>query len=232
MRRSAMAVAVLLIAGPVWAGDVSVDRRTLRADVLEQAPTLRPAVLDLALAAYDRAVAAGDVRRERLTVIDYELPSWTKRLWVIDVSTSTVLHHEWVAHGMGAPAGSGGDFEHVRSVSNRHGTRKSSVGLFVTAETYIGRHGRSLRLDGLEPGFNDAARDRAIVLHGAEYVTAARARDRLVGRSWGCPAVRPRIAQRLIDDISDGSVLWIYYPVRRWLTTSRFLVEPSPEPSG
>jgi len=232
MRRSAMAVAVVLIAGLTWAGDASTNRRPLRARVLEQAPTLRASVLDLALEAYDRAVASGDVRRDRLTIIDYELPSWTKRLWVIDVATSTVLHHEWVAHGMGAPAGSGGDFEHVRSVSNRHGTRKSSVGLFVTAETYIGRHGRSLRLDGLEPGFNDAARDRAIVLHGAEYVTAARARDRLVGRSWGCPAVRPKIAQRLIDDISDGSVLWIYYPVRRWLTTSRFLVEPAPEPSG
>ncbi len=232
MRRSAMAVAVLLIAGLGWAGDAAVERRTLRAHVLGQAPTLRASVLDLALEAYDRAVASGDVRRDRLTIIDYELPSWTKRLWVIDVATSTVLHHEWVAHGMGAPAGSGGDFEHVRSVSNRRGTRKSSVGLFVTAETYVGRHGRSLRLDGLEPGFNDAARERAIVLHGADYVTAARARDRLVGRSWGCPAVRPKIAQRLIDDISDGSVLWIYYPVRRWLTTSRFLVEPAPEPSG
>ncbi len=232
MRCLAAFVTVLSIAGLGSAGDPAVDRQTLRTQVLEQAPTLRPAVLDLALAAYDRAVAAGDVRRERLTVIDYELPSWTKRLWVIDIPTSTVLHDEWVAHGMGAPAGSGGDFDHLLSVSNRHGTRKTSVGLYVTAETYVGRHGRSLRLDGLEPGFNDAARDRAIVLHGADYVSAARARDHLVGRSWGCPAVRPTIAQRLIDDISDGSVLWIYYPVRRWLTTSRFLIDADVPPSG
>jgi hypothetical protein len=232
MRRLATTVAVLMTAGLTWAGEGAVDRATLRTRILEQAPALRSAVLDLALAAYDHAAAAGDVRRERLTIIDYELPSWTKRMWVIDVATSTVLHHEWVAHGMGAPAGSGGDFEHLRSVSNRPGTRKSSVGLYVTAETYIGRHGRSLRLDGLEPGFNDAARDRAIVLHGADYVTAARARDRLVGRSWGCPAVRPKIAQRLIDDISNGSVLWIYYPVRRWLTTSRFLAPLDAVSSG
>ena len=232
MRRLAATVSVLMAAGLTWAGDQTVDRHALRARVLEQAPTLRATVLDLALSAYDRAVASGDVCRQRLTIIDYELPSWTRRMWVIDVPTSTVLHHEWVAHGMGAPAGSGGDLEHLHSVSNRRGTRKSSVGLFLTAETYVGRHGRSLRLDGLEPGFNDAARDRAIVLHGADYVTAGRARDRLVGRSWGCPAVRPKIAQRLIDDIAGGSALWVYYPVRRWLTTSRFLVPTETGSSG
>jgi hypothetical protein len=232
MRRLAVTVAVLMVAGLTWAGDHAVNRQILRARVLEQAPTLRPPVLDLAIAAYDRAVAEGDIQRQRLTIIDYELPSWSKRLWVIDIPSMRVLHHEWVAHGMGAPAGSGGDLERIKSVSNRTGTRKSSVGLFVTAETYIGRHGVSLRLDGLEPGFNDAARERTIVMHGADYVTAKRAQERLVGRSWGCPAVRPKIARQLIDDIARGSALWVYYPVRRWLTTSRFLAPAEDGSSG
>ena len=232
MTRRFLTVAVILAAGLATAGVFAVDPQPLRDRVLQQAPTLRPRVLDLALAAYDRALQEGHIHRERLTIIDYELPSWKKRLWVIDVPTSTVLHEEWVAHGMGAPSGSGGDLEHIRSVSNRMGTRKSSVGLFVTAETYVGRHGRSLRLDGLEPGVNDAARERTIVLHGAQYVTARRAQDRMVGRSWGCPAVRPKIARTLIDDIAHGSALWVYYPVSTWLSTSRFLPDHHADSAG
>ena len=108
---------------------------------------------------------------------------------------------------------------------SRKGTLKSSLGLFVTAETYQGRHGYSLRLDGLEEGFNDNARERLIVIHGAGYVTADRADDHLVGRSWGCPVVRPKIAKALIDAIKGGSALWIYYPSDGWLEESEFLGE-------
>jgi len=86
------------------------------------------------------------------------------------------------------------------------------VGLFVTAETYSGKHGYTLKLDGLEEGVNDNARERLIVLHGAHYVSEGRAGNHLIGRSWGCPAVRPAIARILIDAIKGGSVLWIYYP--------------------
>jgi len=191
--------------------------------ILEQTRYLRPEVLELALEAYEQADDDGHVRREVLTIIDYELPSYQQRLWVIDMLSGRVLHQEWVAHGMGRPRGSGGTMEEALSFSNARGTLKSSLGLFVTAETYIGRHGYSLKLDGLEEDVNDHARERLIVLHGAEYVSEDRAEDHLVGRSWGCPAVRPAIAKNLIDAIKEGAVLWIYYPHEEWLGESEFL---------
>jgi hypothetical protein len=191
--------------------------------ILKHASNLRPEVLALALEAYEQAKNGGFVRREVLTIIDYELSSFQLRLWVIDMESGQVLHQEWVAHGMGRPRGSGGTMEEALSFSNEKGTLKSSLGLFITAETYYGRHGYSLKLDGLEQGINDNARERLIVLHGAEYVTRDRAEDQMVGRSWGCPAVRPRIAKKLIDAIKEGSVLWIYYPHDEWLEESEFL---------
>jgi hypothetical protein len=191
--------------------------------ILGQAETLRPAVLELALAAYARAEEQGQVERPRLTVIDYELPSYSKRLWVIDMTNGRVLHEEWVAHGMGSPIGSGGDMERALAFSNQCGTKKSSLGLFRTAETYQGQHGYSLRLDGLEQGVNDAARERTIVVHPADYVTSERAEQRIVGRSWGCPAVRPTISRQLIDDIKDGSLVFTYFPDDGWLQRSPYL---------
>ncbi len=152
-----------------------------------------------------------------LTIIDYELPSYQQRLWVIDMRMGRVLYQELVAHGMGKPRGSGGTMEEALSFSNQKGTLKSSLGLFITAETYSGKHGYTLKLDGLEEGVNDNARERLIVLHGAHYVSEGRADDHLIGRSWGCPAVRPAIARILIDAIKGGSVLWIYYPHEEWL---------------
>jgi len=193
--------------------------------ILEQSINLRPEVLELALEAYEQAEEGGFVRREVLTIIDYELSSYQQRLWVIDMDEGRVLHQEWVAHGMGKPRGSGGTMEEALSFSNDKGTLKSSLGLFITAETYHGRHGYSLKLDGLEEGVNDNARERLIVIHGAKYVTPDRANDQLVGRSWGCPAVRPGISRQLIDAIKDGSVLWIYYPHEEWLEESEFLDE-------
>jgi hypothetical protein len=193
--------------------------------ILGQTSNLRPEVLELALEAYDQAKEGGFVRREVLTIIDYELPSYQQRLWTIDMKVGRVVYQEWVAHGMGRPRGSGGTMEEALSFSNEKGTLKSSLGLFITAETYYGRHGYSLKLDGLEEGVNDKARERLIVLHGAHYVSEGRAEDRLVGRSWGCPAVRPGISKILIDAIKDGSVLWIYYPHDEWLGESEFLDE-------
>lgn len=191
--------------------------------ILGQTLHLRPKVLELALEAFEQAEADGVVRRPLLTIIDYEISSYLERLWVIDMEQQQLLHQEWVAHGMGSPRGSGGTMEEALSFSNEPGTLKSSLGLFVTAETYYGRHGYTLRLDGLEGGVNDNARERLIVLHGAEYVTQDRAKDRLVGRSWGCPAVRPEVSRELIDTIKEGSILWIYYPHDEWLAESEFL---------
>ena len=211
-------LAVVVLLGPsAWAVEPEV--------ILEQTINLRPEVLELALEAYEQAEEGGHVRRQVLTIIDYELPSYQPRLWVIDMRAGRVVYQEWVAHGMGKPRGSGGTMEEALSFSNDPGTLKSSLGLFITAETYYGRHGYSLKLDGLEEGVNDNARERLIVLHGAQYVTEDRADDRLIGRSWGCPAVRPGISKILIDAIKDGSVLWIYYPHDEWLEESEFLDE-------
>jgi hypothetical protein len=184
-----------------------------------QAPTLRAEVLRLALDASGCAARKGLVKRsELLTVIDYSLPSTEPRLFVFDLAARRLLFHELVAHGRT----SGG--MKTSAFSNIPGSNASSIGLFVTANTYIGRNGYSLRLKGLEAGFNDRAWDRAIVMHGASYVSEATARalGRL-GRSQGCPAVRPQIARKLIDTLKEGTPIIAYYPDQQWLSSSRFL---------
>lgn len=189
---------------------------------------LRPELLALAESAADRYVAAHAVTRPQLlTVIDYSLPSTAPRLWLIDRTDGRVLRHLLVAHGRGSG-------ENIASrFSNRDGSLASSLGLFLTEETYVGKNGYSMRLRGLEPGINDRARDRAIVLHGAPYVSPefARVHGRL-GRSWGCPAVELEVARPLIDQIRDGSLLFVYGPDRDWLAHSSFLVAAANEPPG
>ena len=175
-------------------------------------------VFSLALESAERAVARGDAQPSTLTVIDFSRPSTQRRLWVYDLRSRELLFEEHVSHGRN----SGHDVP--TAFSNEEGSYKSSLGLFRTAEGYIGKHGYSLRLDGLEKGFNDRARERAIVIHGAEYVnaTVARAQGRL-GRSLGCPAVRPAIAKDLIDAVKEGGLLFAYYPDPVWLNGSAYL---------
>ncbi len=183
------------------------------------APTLDRNVLALALDARACALRSGAVAQTaRLAVIDYSKPSTEPRMWVFDLERERLLYTEHVAHGRG----SGENFAHA--FSNRDGSHQSSLGLFATAGTYIGGNGYSLRMDGLEPGFNDRARDRAIVIHGAPYVDPTQAlRQGRLGRSFGCPALRPAIARELIDTIKDGQLLFAYYPDPAWLAGSRFL---------
>lgn len=183
------------------------------------APALDRDVLAMALDARACALRSGAIAQApRLAVIDYSRPSTEPRLWVFDLERERLLYAEHVAHGRG----SGENF--ATAFSNRDGSHQSSLGLFATAETYVGGNGYSLRMDGLEPGFNDRARDRAIVIHGAPYVnpTQALAQGRL-GRSHGCPALRPAVAQPLIDTLKDGQLVFAYYPDRDWLARSRFL---------
>ena len=178
-----------------------------------------PKVLRLAMQATACATQQGVVERPRtLTVIDYSLPSTKRRLWVVDLATGNVLFEELVAHGQG----SGGVL--ATKFSDTPDSHQSSLGLFLTEETYIGKHGYSLRLQGLEDGVNSRARERAIVVHGAEYVTEATV-DALgrLGRSWGCPALGPDVAKRVIDRIKGGSLIFSYYPDQDWLTGSKFL---------
>jgi hypothetical protein len=193
--------------------------RTLIDAVTTQAPTLDRAVLELALRATSCAERSGQLRRPSiLTVIDYSLPSTARRLWVLDLARRRLLHEELVAHGRGS-----GENVAMR-FSNEPGSRQSSVGLFVTGDTYVGRHGRSLRLHGLEPGVNDRAFDRAVVVHAAPYVSERFvARHGRIGRSWGCPALAPEVAPRVIDTIRGGSAIFAYHPQRDWLQMSPFL---------
>jgi hypothetical protein len=183
-----------------------------------QAPRASRTVIDLAVKAAQCAARAGGRAASRLTVIDYSRPSTEPRLWVFDLGRGRLLFEERVAHGKAT-----GD-NLARHFSNRLGSRRTSLGLFRTAYTYVGSNGYSLRLHGLEPGVNDRAFERAIVMHGAPYVsTDTVAKLGHLGRSWGCPAVRPAIARRLIDEISDGQLVFAYYPDRDWIEGSRFL---------
>ncbi len=187
---------------------------------LDVAPLgLAPDVLSLAVDAVTCAVNSGDIEPPRtLTVIDYSLPSTMPRLWVFDVASSRMLFKELVAHGRNT-----GD-NMATSFSDVLNSRQTSLGLFVTRDTYVGSNGYSLRMHGLEPGFNGNAMDRAIVMHGAPYVDAAMARKQgRLGRSWGCPALREAVARDVIDTVRGGGVIFSYYPDDTWLARSRFI---------
>jgi len=178
-----------------------------------------PKVFALALEAAASAVEHGQVNEPgTLTVIDYSRPSTKKRMWVYDLHTHALLFDELVSHGRGSGK------TNATSFSNDPSSNKTSLGLFRTAETYVGHNGYSLRLDGLEPGVNDRARERDIVVHGAPYVNGATAKaNGYLGRSLGCPAVRPEIAHTLIDAIKGGSLVFAYYPDANWLRSSSLL---------
>lgn len=161
-----------------------------------------------------------DLKKPLLTVIDFTLPSTEKRLWVIDVEKREILLHSVVAHGRNT-----GELM-ATNFSNTPESFQSSLGFYKTAETYQGKHGYSLRLDGLEKGFNDQARARAIVIHGADYAREefAKTTGRL-GRSLGCPALPPELSAKVIDLIKDGSLLFIYGNDSKYLSQST-LVQP------
>jgi hypothetical protein len=181
-------------------------------------PWPRREVLRLATRAYHCGEREGHFGRPVLTVIDYSLPSTEPRLWVIDMERKRILHHDLVAHG----EGSGGTM--AVAFSNQTGSHQSSLGLFRTENPYNGRFGYSLRLSGLEPGINDRARERAIVMHGSVDVSPSFvARWGTIGTSWGCPAVPLSAATDIIDQIAGGSAIFAYYPDTTWLQASRYL---------
>src|SRR5712692_6440129 len=212
MKRLILAFALISVFGTAMVASAATagpfSSTPLLPALLRQAPGLRSEVLRLALDAAVVATKRGQVKRNNLlTVIDYSLPSSQPRLFIFDLAERKLLFRELVAHGKN----SGGDI--ASAFSNSPGSLETSLGLFVTADTYVGGNGYSLRLKGLEEGVNDMAWDRAIVMHGAYYVSreAIRALGRL-GRSWGCPAVRAEIAQKIIDTIRGGSAVFAYYP--------------------
>lgn len=207
----------VLLPGPAWGRALDASpfpRPQLELSLQRLAPGANRRVL--ALAAGALSCAARDARR--LAVIDYSLPSTQPRLWVFDLVNDKLLFKELVSHGRGS-----GDTR-AKRFSNVPESHQSSLGLFRTLGPYQGRNGYSLRLQGLEPGINDRAYERAIVIHGADYVSEDFiARTGRLGRSHGCPAVRRGVIRPLIDSISNHQYLFIYYPDPQWLQRSAFL---------
>ncbi|MBO1748501.1 murein L,D-transpeptidase catalytic domain family protein [Stenotrophomonas indicatrix] len=198
----------------------AISADDLAAQLARTAPKADRRVLQLAAHAMRCALQRPElgVSSERLSVIDYSRPSTEPRMWVFDLARQRLLFEEWVAHGRNSGE------NRTEHFSNRDGSFMSSIGAFTAQETYMGGNGYSLRLAGLEPGFNDRARERAIVIHGAPYVnpSTAQLQGRL-GRSLGCPAVRLSVAKPLIDALRGGTMVFAYYPDKDWLKHSQLL---------
>lgn len=176
-------------------------------------------ILSLGIKGYMKLKDEGNMPEGKpLTVIDFSLPSSEKRMWIIDMEDGVILHFGHVSHGRNS-----GDLM-AQKFSNKNSSYMSSLGFYLTAETYQGKHGYSLRLDGLEPGFNDNARERAIVIHGADYAKEdfIKQTGRL-GRSLGCPALPQEVTVEIIDLIKDKSVLFIYGKDDNYLNQSQIL---------
>jgi hypothetical protein len=160
-----------------------------------------------ALKGYYLLKEKGLIKKNIVTLIDFSLSSNSKRLWVIDLATNTVLFQSLVAHGR-----STGE-EFAKNFSNSAQSFKSSLGFYATGEIYTGKHGISLKLDGLEKGVNDNARNRGVVIHGADYVSDIFIKNnKRLGRSQGCPALPEELSKAIIDVIKDKSCLFIYHP--------------------
>jgi len=156
--------------------------------------------------------------KDILSICDFSLSSTENRLWIIDLSQRKVLFNTYVAHGQGS-----GD-EYAEDFSNDFNSHQSSLGFYVTGDTYDGDHGTSLHLTGMDNGFNDAAYDRGIVVHGAEYVCDKFiSANQKLGRSWGCPAVPAKLSLPIINTIKDGTCLFIYYPDKKYLKSAFWL---------
>lgn len=185
---------------------------------LEQAGLSRVA-FDYAWKGYQYLLAKNRIgRTDYLTICDFSKPSSAKRFYIIDVTKGTLVSHTYVAHGKNSGA------EYANKFSNIPESLQSSLGFYITRQTYNGEHGLSLRIDGVEPGFNDKAMERSIVIHGAAYVDAARARAGVfMGRSFGCPALPQNESSRIINTIKNGTCLFIYHPSKNYLQRSKIL---------
>ncbi|AYA36422.1 hypothetical protein D3Y59_04740 [Hymenobacter oligotrophus] len=164
-------------------------------------------VLRKAMLGYYNLKNRGLAKRGVLTVIDFSRSSRQNRLWVIDLQRTRLLYHTLVAHGKNTGA------DVARTFSNRPGSEMSSLGFYLTGETYYGKHGLSLKLRGLDPKYNSNALSRAVVVHGADYVRPEFIRQHgRLGRSQGCPALPPQLSGDIIKTIKNGSVMYVQGP--------------------
>lgn len=174
---------------------------------------------DMALRGWQYLAATGKLANQSIiSIVDFSKPSSQKRLYIIDVAHYKLLFHTYVAHGMNSGV------EYANQFSNVPESNKSSLGFYVTGNTYMGGNGYSLRLNGLERGFNDNANSRDIVMHGADYVNENFIHSQgYIGRSWGCPAVAPKLSKSIINQIKNGSCLFVYANNSHYLSRSPIL---------
>ncbi|MBL7737260.1 MAG: murein L,D-transpeptidase catalytic domain family protein [Chitinophagaceae bacterium] len=172
-----------------------------------------------ALSGYLNLLEKGKLQNPNtLTICDFSQSSKKKRLYIIDLKEMKILWNTYVAHGRK----SGGEF--AQSFSNAPKSHKSSLGFYITEQTYYGSHGLSLRINGLEKGINDMARARNIVIHGSDYVGDDFLESNpFTGRSFGCPAIPDEETTAIINTIKEGSCLFIYHPTKQYLTVSKIL---------
>lgn len=173
-----------------------------------------------AITGYEKLVEEGEIKKELLTIVDFSISSDQKRMWILDMSSNEVLYHTYVAHGRNTGN------KMATKFSNTTNSFQSSLGFYVTAETYFGRNGYSLFIDGMEEGINSNARSRYVVIHGADYANPEfiQKTGRL-GRSLGCPAIPRAITKEVIDLIKGQSALFIYHPNKDYAKNSSYLNE-------
>ena len=176
-------------------------------------------VFELALKGFEKLHEKGLLNEDSiLTIVDFSKSSRQKRMVVIDLKKLEVVFNTVVAHGRNTGQ------EFARSFSNQPRSNKSSLGFYVTRNTYMGSNGYSLKLDGIERGINDKAMERAIVMHAADYANEEVIKSKgFLGRSFGCPAVPQKVSKKIIDKIKNGNALFVYYPDNKYLKTSKLL---------
>lgn len=216
------AVALFSMARPAHAdSSAGMGLKQLAQRIHAQAADLSLEAISTAINAYEHVKERHLTDKPLLTIVDYSLPSSKRRLAVVNVQTGQVLYYTYVAHGKGS------GLQYATHFSNQTGTDASSLGVFLTGDTYLGKHGYSLRLHGLDPEFNDAAYRREIVVHSAWYVSSTFAREHgRMGRSWGCFALSRSVESAIVKLIRGATVLVGYYPDPAWLHASAFLKGP------
>ncbi len=173
----------------------------------------------MGLKGFEHLKSQGKLRNENvITIIDFSKPSSSKRLFIIDISSGVLLFNTYVAHGQNS------GYAMAEKFSNKASSLQSSLGFYETSSTYLGKHGYSLKLEGLEKGINDKAMERSIIMHGASYVSEGVIKIKgYLGRSWGCPAVPEKYSKPIIDKIKNGSCIFIYANNSMYLHQSKIL---------
>lgn len=211
-------VATTEVAATAVTGAASKGYASLYEGLNLETKGLSKEAFDYALKGYEKLVAEGAVSNDQyLTIVDFSQSGRKRRFYLIDVKNGELLINTFVSHGKNS------GLDVAKNFSNTPSSEQSSLGFYVTGNTYTGKHGLSLRLQGQEEGFNSNALARGIVLHGAAYVNAGRVNSDFMGRSQGCPALPENEYAKVINIIKDGSVMFLYHPSQNYIQNSPVL---------